>query len=78
AREQKQKNLRKFEEIDPLLPLVGGLSRFRTKALLSRLSEIDRSVECSAATSSQEARSLRRDIAAERKRHRQPFSRQIS
>ncbi|NNH68017.1 glycosyltransferase family A protein [Rhizobium laguerreae] len=55
AREQKQKNLRKFEEIDPLLPLVGGWSRFRTKALLSRLSEMDRSGECSVATSSQEA-----------------------
>ncbi|UWM74284.1 glycosyltransferase family 2 protein [Rhizobium sp. WSM4643] len=55
AREQKQKNLRKFEEIDPLLPLVGGWSRFRTKALLSRLSETDRSGECSVATSSQEA-----------------------
>jgi hypothetical protein len=55
AREQKQKNLRKFDEIDPLLPLVGGWSRFRTEALLSRLSEIDRSGECSAATSSQEA-----------------------
>ncbi|AHF85161.1 glycosyl transferase family A [Rhizobium leguminosarum bv. trifolii WSM1689] len=54
-REQKQKNLRKFEEIDPLVPLVGGWSRFRTKALLSRLSEIDRSGKCSAATSSQEA-----------------------
>ncbi|MBY5363143.1 glycosyltransferase family 2 protein [Rhizobium leguminosarum] len=55
AREQKQKNLRKFEEIDPLLPLVGGWSRFRTKALLSRLSEMDRSGERAAATSSQEA-----------------------
>jgi glycosyltransferase involved in cell wall biosynthesis len=55
AREQKQKNLRKFEEIDPLLPLVGGWSRFRTKTLLSRLSEIDRSDECAAATSLQEA-----------------------
>nr|WP_174827097.1 glycosyltransferase family A protein [Rhizobium ruizarguesonis] len=51
AREQKQKNLRKFEEIDPLLPLVGGWSRFRTKTLLSRLSEIDRSGKRSAATS---------------------------
>lgn len=55
AREQKQKNLRKFEEIEPLLPLVGGWSRFRTKALLSRLSEMDRTCECSVATSSQEA-----------------------
>ncbi|OAV52719.1 glycosyl transferase family A [Rhizobium sp. WYCCWR10014] len=55
VREQKIKNFRKFEEIDPLVPLVGGWSRFRTKALFRRLSEIDRSGECSAATSSQEA-----------------------
>ncbi|MGO8070790.1 glycosyltransferase family 2 protein, partial [Rhizobium leguminosarum] len=31
VREQKGKNFRKFEEIDPLVPLVGGCSRFRTK-----------------------------------------------
>lgn len=55
VREQKRKSFRKFEEIDPLVPLVGGWSRFRTKALFRRLSEIDRSGECSAATSSQEA-----------------------
>nr|WP_205931146.1 glycosyltransferase family A protein [Rhizobium leguminosarum] len=55
VREQKQKNLRKFEEIDPLVPLVGGWSAFKTKALFTRLSEIDRSGECSAAISSQEA-----------------------
>jgi len=53
--EPKEQNLQKFEEIDPLLPLVGGWSRFRTKALLSRLSEIDQSDEHSAANSSQEA-----------------------
>jgi glycosyltransferase involved in cell wall biosynthesis len=55
ARQPKQKNFGKFEEIDPLIPLVGGWSRFRTKALLSRLSEIDRSGESSPATSPQDA-----------------------
>ncbi|WP_049733767.1 glycosyltransferase family 2 protein [Rhizobium ecuadorense] len=52
--DQKEKNAQKFEEIDPLCPLVGGWSLFRTKALLRRLSEVDRSGECSAATSSQQ------------------------
>jgi len=55
ARQPKQKNFGKFDEIDPLIPLVGGWSRFRTKALLRRLSEIDRSGECSPATSPQDA-----------------------
>jgi glycosyltransferase involved in cell wall biosynthesis len=55
VRKQTGRNFKKFEEIDPLVPLVGGWSRFRTKALFRRLSEIDRSGECSAATSSQEA-----------------------
>ncbi|NKF10297.1 glycosyl transferase family A [Rhizobium phaseoli] len=39
---QKQTNFKKFEEMDPVIPLVGGWSRFRTKALFRRLSEIDR------------------------------------
>jgi glycosyltransferase involved in cell wall biosynthesis len=43
VKENEEKNVKKFEEIDPLSPLVGGWSRFRTKALLRRLSEIDRS-----------------------------------
>lgn len=47
-----ERNVKKFEEIDPLSPLVGGWSRFRTKALLRRLSEIDRAGGCCAATSS--------------------------
>ncbi|TBX98418.1 glycosyltransferase family 2 protein [Rhizobium laguerreae] len=55
VKEQKGENFRKFEEIDPLVPLVGGWTRFRTKALLRHLSEIDRSGQCSAAASSQEA-----------------------
>ncbi|MBX5068883.1 glycosyltransferase family 2 protein [Rhizobium lentis] len=41
-RQQKQKKLKKFEEINPLMPLVGGWSVFRTKALFRRLSKIDR------------------------------------
>nr|WP_183912161.1 glycosyltransferase family A protein [Rhizobium lentis] len=39
---QKQQKFKKFEEIDPVIPLVGGWSRFRTKALFRRLSKIDR------------------------------------
>ncbi|MBA5805882.1 glycosyltransferase [Rhizobium changzhiense] len=54
VREQKQKNFRKFEEIDPLVPLLGGWSALKTKALFRHLSEIDRSGECSAATLSHE------------------------
>ncbi|OHV22277.1 glycosyltransferase family 2 protein [Rhizobium sp. RMa-01] len=54
ARDPKEKNVQKFEEIDPFCPLMSGWSLFRTKALLRRLSEIDRSGECSAATSSQQ------------------------
>ncbi|WEA24520.1 glycosyltransferase family 2 protein [Rhizobium binxianense] len=54
-RKEKHKNLEKFEEMDPLLPLVGGWSRFRSKALLRRLSEIDRRGGCSPAVSSQDA-----------------------
>ncbi|ABC91965.1 probable glycosyltransferase protein [Rhizobium etli CFN 42] len=38
----KQKYFKKFEELDPLIPLVGGWSRFRTKALFRRLSKIER------------------------------------
>ncbi|MGO7418439.1 hypothetical protein ACCS64_40115, partial [Rhizobium ruizarguesonis] len=59
---------RKFEEIDPLLPLVGGWSRFRTKTLLSRLSEIYRSGKRSAATSLLGQRQ-------ERSRHTRPVRR---
>ncbi|MBB3351041.1 glycosyltransferase involved in cell wall biosynthesis [Rhizobium sp. BK049] len=51
VRRQKRKNLKKFEEIDPLIPLVGGWSRFRTRALFTRLSEIDRCSGESIATS---------------------------
>ncbi|MFS2177401.1 glycosyltransferase family 2 protein [Rhizobium pisi] len=47
----KENNLQKFAEIDPLLPLVGGWSHFRSRSLLRRLSEIDRSGECAVATS---------------------------
>ncbi|MEB3047719.1 glycosyltransferase family 2 protein [Rhizobium mulingense] len=36
------KDFKKFEEMDPQTPLVGGWSHFRTKALFRRLSEIDR------------------------------------
>ncbi|WP_434710988.1 glycosyltransferase family 2 protein [Rhizobium sp. YTUHZ045] len=49
--QSKQKYFKKFEELDPLIPLVGGWSRFRTKALLRRLSKIDRCGGESAASS---------------------------
>ncbi|WP_092754200.1 glycosyltransferase family 2 protein [Rhizobium aethiopicum] len=54
VRQPKRKYCKKFEELDPLIPLVGGWSRFRTKALFRRLSEIDRCGGTFAATSKKE------------------------
>ncbi|MBX4894137.1 glycosyltransferase family 2 protein [Rhizobium bangladeshense] len=41
-KQSKQQYFKKFEDLDPLIPLVGGWSRFRTRSLFRRLSEIDR------------------------------------
>ncbi|WP_425376286.1 glycosyltransferase family 2 protein [Rhizobium vallis] len=58
--EPRENDLQKFEEIDAMLPLVGGWSQFRSRALLRRLSEIDHSAECAAATSPRQGLGARR------------------